>query len=154
MSKIIALFLVSLVSLLNVQAQADGPVKWAFTTISGRDPGEVKLVLTAQLAPGWHIYSQTLEPGGPMPTKVSFGSSEDFVLVGKPIEEGKSESVYSPAFDANTVYYSNRVSFIQTVRLTKPVANISGKIQYMLCTKDRCMLPTDVQFTLTGEPGS
>lgn len=88
-----------------------------------------------------------------MPTKVVFDSSEDFVLVGKPIEEGRPENVYSPAFDTNTLYYSNSVSFVQTVRLIKPVAKISGKIHYMLCTKERCMLPTDVQFTLTGQAG-
>lgn len=142
-----------MLSVSDLHSQSDGPIKWAFSSFKGADDGEIKLVLTAQLAPGWHIYSQTMEPGGPMPTKVSFSGSDEFVLVGKTTEEGKPENVYSPAFDMNTLYYSNSVSFIQTVRLKKPVTTISGKIQYMLCTKDRCMLPTDVPFTLTGQAG-
>lgn len=137
----------------TIQAQSEGPVKWVFSTYQGEQSDEIQVVVTAQLKDGWHIYSQTLEPGGPMPTKVSFGTSEDFVLIGRPNEEGKPESSYSQAFDTNTVFYSNSVSFVQKVKLKKPVANISGRVEYMLCTKDRCMLPTDVPFTLTGKSG-
>jgi thiol:disulfide interchange protein DsbD len=150
-SIIVILIWLSLVSTLH--AQSDSPVKWIFTTFQGSQTGEVKLVLTAQLASGWHIYSQNMEPGGPMPTRVSFGESEEFALVGRTVEEGKPEKAFSPAFDMNTVYYSHAVSFVQTVRLNKPVATISGKIQFMLCTKDRCMLPTDVPFTVIGQSG-
>ncbi|MBT1711314.1 hypothetical protein KK062_23935 [Fulvivirgaceae bacterium PWU5] len=144
---------ICLASLTDMHAQADGPVKWAFSTAPGEKADEVKLVITAQLAAGWHIYSQKLEPGGPMPTKISFRGSEDFVLVGNTFEEGKPESAYSSAFDTNTVYYSNTVSFVQIVQLRKSSAQISGRVEFMLCTKERCMLPTSIPFTFTGEGG-
>jgi DsbC/DsbD-like thiol-disulfide interchange protein len=153
MAKSILLVFLWLASLMHTQAQADGPVKWAFSAVPGEKSDEIKVVITAQLATGWHLYSQKLESGGPMPTKVSFGRSDDFVLIGNTTEEGKLESVYSPAFDMNTLYYSNAVSFVQIVRLQKPAATITGKVDFMLCTKERCMLPTSVPFTLTSNTG-
>lgn len=42
-----------------------------------------ELQITAQVQPGWHIYSITQKPGGPKPTKINLVASDRYRLLGQ-----------------------------------------------------------------------
>jgi thiol:disulfide interchange protein DsbD len=154
MKKLSILLLISLMTSFKVQAQIISTVSWNFTTVPGSENDQVKVVLTAKLAPDWHIYSQNTEPGGPLPTQISFEPSEDFMLIGSVSEVGSSERALSSTFHIKTTYYSNSVSFIQVIQLKTETAKVVGRIEYMLCTKDKCTMPTEVGFNVLGKISS
>jgi|ADGO01.1.fsa_nt_gi hypothetical protein len=73
-------------------AQVHDPVRWDFKveSVSGT---EATLAFTAILDDGWHIYSQFMEDGGPLPTSFTFEPSEKYTLVGEVEEEGSTGAV-------------------------------------------------------------
>src|SRR5262245_23811730 len=52
-----------------------------FTLRSGSQEGT--LYVTAEMAPGWHIYSITQAPGGPLKTKIKLTPSPAYKLTGE-----------------------------------------------------------------------
>ena len=66
-------------------AQIMTPVTWkSEMTMTGDDKG--KIVLTATIAPGWHMYSNDFEAGvGPQPLEITFPKLEGVTLDGKPV---------------------------------------------------------------------
>jgi hypothetical protein len=84
--KKIKLFLVASILLLSYVgfAQIERPVTWSY---SAEQKGEeATIILKATIEKGWHLYSQDIPTGGPIPTSFKFNSSPDFSLVGKTIE--------------------------------------------------------------------
>jgi hypothetical protein len=124
------------------------PVTWRFTALPGSG-NDAMLVLTAQIDPGWQMYSQKIVQGGPMPTRVSFEPSKDFELLGETTEEGARVESFDRNFNRRTIRYSNAVSFVQKIKLHKLNAKISGRIEFMLCTAGGCTAPEDITIELT-----
>src|SRR5260370_41741282 len=62
------------------------PVKW--TVVGGSSPREivsgrtVPLTLQAEIAKGWHIYSLTQKPGGPIPLRIELAGAAAVVVRG------------------------------------------------------------------------
>ena len=56
-------------------------VSAVLTPPEGDRPAE--LSITADIGPGWHIYSTTQKSGGPIPTKIALAKSDRFELAGR-----------------------------------------------------------------------
>lgn len=111
--------------------------------------GQYDVAITATLQKPWHIYSQNTEKGGPLPTKINFSPNPLVTLQGKVKEEGKLEKVYDENFKKNVLYYSNKVVFVQTVKLKGNVqTNITGTIEYMVCDDEMCLPPVKKSFDI------
>ncbi|NIP84468.1 MAG: hypothetical protein GTO03_02485, partial [Planctomycetales bacterium] len=64
-------------------AQPTGPhvtVRAQILPPQGR--GAARLSITAEILPGWHIYSITQRPGGPRPTSIQLDESPNYRLTG------------------------------------------------------------------------
>jgi thiol:disulfide interchange protein DsbD len=97
----------------------------------------------------WHIYSQNTGKGGPIATTVKFKTNPLVTVTGKTNEIGKLEKTYDKNFKTNVLYYSNKVQFVQTIKLKGKVkTNISGTIEYMVCDDSQCLPPTKKNFDL------
>ncbi|MFS8616706.1 MAG: cytochrome c biogenesis protein CcdA [Solitalea sp.] len=131
----------------GLSAQIFNPVSWDF---SARPSGENEMVLTlrATIDPGWHVYSQHLDEGGPIPTNFKFTPSSDYELKGGVEEVSEVERVMDPNFGMEVLYFSNEAVFEQTVVLKKPSTAISGVLEYMVCDDQRCLPPTEVEFSI------
>lgn len=129
-------------------AQVQNPAEWTFeATKKTADTYEV--VITATIDPGWHIYSQNTGKGGPLPTKVVFKPNPLVSLTGKVKEVGKLEKVKDEIFKTDVLYFSDRVQYVQTVKLKGKVkTNISGTVDYMLCNDHECLPPTKKSFDI------
>lgn len=132
-------------------AQNPQPVKWNFKSEPVTRP-ETTLIITASIAPGWHIYSQFMEKGGPLPTGFSFERSEEYSLVGKPEEKGKAIKFYDDIFMIDIIWYSDVVTFSQKIKLYEPFATVKGKVEFMVCNNQMCLPVNEQIFNIEVKP--
>ncbi len=130
-----------------VYAQIENPVKWSYTAKKISDK-VYDIYVTATLDAKWHIYAQDAGEG-PEPTTLSFGKNPLLSLDGKVKEDGKLEKQYDKNFGSTLKFYSQKVSFVQRVKLKSPVATVvKGSITYMVCNDSKCLPPKEIPFTV------
>jgi thiol:disulfide interchange protein len=131
-------------------AQQHRPVKWHFTSVPFNEK-EVSLVFTATLDEGWHVYSQFIEEGGPLPTTFTFKTDQAYSLRGKVKEESTPYKTYNDTFMMDIVWFAKTAVFSQKVALHAPSAVIQGKIEFMVCTDEMCLPPDEIAFSLEAK---
>ena len=129
------------------QAQIERPVTWTFAAKPGA-AGEATLTATATIAGNWHIYSQFIEDGGPVPTSFEFTPSPDYELVGKVAESPAPVKAFEKAFNMNIAYFPKRAVFSQKIRLKAPQATVKGTVTFMVCNDEKCLPPDEQEFSV------
>jgi len=135
----------------SVQGQILTPVKWSFTTEKTAE-NEVDLVFTAKIDKGWHLYSQFIAEGGPIPTSFSFTQTKDFKKISK-VKEGKPQEFMDPNFEMLLKFFSDKAVFRQKIKqLSSKPFTIKGSLEFMVCDDSRCLPPetVDFEFKLDG----
>ena len=129
----------------SAQAQVTSAVDWEMSKEKVSE-GVYDLYFTANVKPGWYIYSQFLESDeGPVATIFEFEELNGAKLDGKTTEKGKATKYYDEIFEMNLVKYSGKVVFKQRVKV-KAGQEIVGYLTYMSCDVNRCLPPEDVDF--------
>jgi thiol:disulfide interchange protein DsbD len=129
---------------IEVQAPLDDHIEWHFS--SEQSGSEWKLLFTATIDRGWHLYSQSMEDGGPMPTEFTFVRGEGYRLLGKVMETGDVVKSYDSTFVMDVAWYEKQVLFTQRVK-AKSKVDVEGEIKYSVCSKEVCV-PGSVKFKL------
>jgi thiol:disulfide interchange protein DsbD len=132
---------------LSVFSQIENPVKWTFAS---RNTGnaEAELVFTAKIDAGWHLYSQFIDEGGPVPTSFTIKKTPDFELVGKVQEPLKPTKAFEKAFGMEIAYFSNKAVFVQKIKLNKPDFKVNGSVEFMVCNDEQCLPPDQLEFSV------
>lgn len=147
MKKIVYTLLLSIITGVAV-GQIKDPVSWTFEA-KKKTADTYEVTLSATIQGKWHIYSQKTGKGGPIPTKVNFKPNPLVSLTGVVKEVGKIEKVYDEIFQTDVLYLSNKVQYVQTVKLKGKIkTNITGTIEYMVCDDAQCLPPTKKSFDL------
>ena len=81
-----------------VQAQVFEPVKWKYEVKALGDQ-EYEIIFKATIDDGWHLYSQFVEEGEPVPTSFGFDSIPEIEFIGPVEERGELETDFDPNFD-------------------------------------------------------
>jgi thiol:disulfide interchange protein DsbD len=140
--------------LFAVAAQAQGlnPV-----SLSGKlEPGQVKpgqnakILITAKIDPGWHLYSLTQPPGGPRPTRISIDESSPIKIDGKPTQP-KPKVAPDPNFSLPgqppfmTETFDNQAVFTVPVKVSDDAPTGAHKIivkfYFQACDDHQCLPP-------------
>ncbi|MBL7778222.1 MAG: thioredoxin family protein [Chitinophagales bacterium] len=132
-------------------AQIFDPVKWSWKATETAK-GEYSLVFTAKIDAKWHVYSQNIGEGGPVPTSFQFEKNSNVELVGKTTETGvKVHDGHDPVFDMQLKYYETGMTCTQKVKV-KADTKLKGTVEFMVCDDERCLPPTvvDFEFDLKG----
>jgi len=129
-----------------MSAEIQKPVTWSFSNKQISDT-EFDLVLTATVDNGWHLYSQFMGEGGPVPTSFKFTPSHDYVLVGKVSESPKPKKIYEKVFEMDVSFFEKKAVFTQKIKLNVPAAKVKGSVTFMLCNDSQCLPPEDVDFS-------
>lgn len=129
-----------------VQAQILKPVKWAYAAKRISKTDAVVLV-KATIENGWHIYSQHVGEGGPIPTSFTFTSSKAYALQGKTVEP-KPISKFEKTFNMNVSYFEKSVVFQQRIKLKAGQTIVKGTLEYMACDDHQCLPPEEVAFSV------
>ncbi|MBU0695144.1 MAG: disulfide bond formation protein DsbD, partial [Bacteroidetes bacterium] len=128
------------------------PVKWSFSSSSISEK-EAYVIFTVNIDKGWHVYSQNIGEGGPVPTSFSFEKSKDYNLIGKPSESPKAESAYDKNFGLQISWHEKQAVFKQKIRLNKSEVNVKGTLEFMVCNDKQCLPPEDIDFSIDVKAG-
>lgn len=126
------------------------PVKWSFSQEKISDK-ESYLVFTAKIDKGWTIYSQFTADDGPIPTTITFEESTGIELVGKASESGKKKEGMDALFGVNVIKFLADKPFVmkQKVKVKDASKKVSGYVTYMACDDEKCLPPTDEEFSFS-----
>lgn len=136
---------------MSTYAQVLRPAQWSYgvskTEVNVGD--EVDLLLTVTVDKDWYIYSSDLDPDlGPTPTTFSFQPHASYQLVGKVTPVTKAKKKYEEIWEGDILYFTEKATFKQRVRILKPDPVIKGSSDYQVCTNvdGRC-IPLNEDFT-------
>lgn len=145
MNKFFLYLLLTIVSLSTVQSQILDPVKWS-TSVKKISETEYDLISKATIEGGWHLYSQVVPEGGPLPTVFTFEENNAYKTIGK-VKEGKGVTELDPVFDMIITFFSNTATFTQRVQLTENKGTtVKGEVEFMVCDDTRCLPPNYVDL--------
>jgi thiol:disulfide interchange protein DsbD len=124
-------------------------VHWNFSSKKISDK-TYEVYITATIDDDWHIYSQSTPKEGPsLPTKITFNKNPLLSFQGKVKEVGKMVTKHEEILDVDLKYFQTKVDFVQVVKLkSNAKTSVSGSIEYMACTDERCLLPTTEKFSI------
>jgi thiol:disulfide interchange protein DsbD len=147
MKKLVLALAVMLFTQLGFSQMKD-PVLWSFSS-KKIDATTYEVYLTATIESGWHIYSQSTPDGGPIPTSIEFTKNPLITFDKTPAEKGKLEQHHEELFGVDVKQFSNKVVFVQTVKLKGKVnTNVSGSIEFMTCNDHECLPPKTQKFSI------
>ncbi|BAV94313.1 protein-disulfide reductase DsbD family protein [Ichthyobacterium seriolicida] len=128
-------------SFLFSTAQIYDPVKFSISATRISED-QVCLSLRAKIQDGWHMYSQHLDEGGPIPTSIKFLNSDgNYEIIGSTLE---SKSIYkhSELFSMDVRYFSGEAVFKQKIKLlTNEPFKVIAEVRYMACDDTNCIPP-------------
>lgn len=132
----------------------DSPVTWSFDL---EDLGEDKftLIFKADIDKGWNVYSQYIDEGGPVPTAIWYENEDLIEKIGKAEEEGHMKQGMDPIFEMEVIKFLADEPFIirQNVRAKDLTKVLKGYLTYMTCDDEKCLPPTDVEFSFDFSTG-
>jgi DsbC/DsbD-like thiol-disulfide interchange protein len=124
------------------------PVHWsviggpaARAVVSGRT---IPIVVQADIAKGWHIYSLTQRSGGPIPLRIDLIGEADMIVRGI-IKAPKPERQFDKNFGIETELYSGSPRFTIPVgvpgRLLSGIRKLQIRARYQVCSDKLCLPP-------------
>ena len=140
-------FLVFLISFLffvkSTLAQLDDqivrPAEWSYK-VSSKGNETYEITLKGKIKRGFHIYSQFIGEGGPIPLTIEFEKKEGVKLLGKAEESGGLIKIEKdPVFDIPLSYFEKEAIFTQKITSKNPSANFNVEINGMACDESSCI---------------
>lgn len=152
MKQRLLLILLSLLPLLNIQAQmVKGATSWK-QEHSNTAEGIVTLTFEATLQGGWHVYDVVLPEGGPTATHIELDGSKGVELLGGLTASKEPTSVYDENFQMTLRWHTGKVTFTQKAKITDPKGFVlAGDLIYMLCNDETCLAPTRIPFEIKSD---
>ena len=140
-------------SILSFNAPAQilkGIDKWEIKSVTkGKD---ATIRIKADVIPGWHLYSQHIASGGPIPTTFTFKPSKNYKLSGKTTEPA-GEEYDDPQFDMKIKFFNEDVDFQQRITiLTDKEFILKGNVEFMVCNDKQCLPPDLYEFEVKVIP--
>ena len=134
----------------SVFSQIYDPVKWS-TSVEKISDIEYNLIATATIESGWHLYSQVVPEGGPIPTLFTYDDSSGKVRTMGNTSEEEGHTVDDPVFNMKIKFFENSATFKQKVELVEGTNLVNGIVEFMVCDDARCLPPEEVDlvFDLT-----
>lgn len=134
---------------LSASAQIVSPVKWKIDLEkSGDSIGYV--VFDATIDEGWHLYSNDLPEGGPVPTSVEWKNLENVKVVGGLEVSPKPHEEISEIFMLKLGSWSKHATLKQKVEFQSEDYKIEGYVTYMACNDGTCQPPQKETFKFAG----
>ncbi|MCD0472239.1 cytochrome c biogenesis protein CcdA [Flavobacterium sp. JAS] len=149
------IFLVSIMLLFSIMAKAQiyNPIKWK-PSVQKISDTEYELNIKAIIDNGWHLYSQNVADGGPIPTHFTFPKSPDFQLLGD-VKEEKGKTVQDPVFKMPIKFFEKETTFKQRIKIigSKPF-KIKSEAEFMVCNDENCLPPSTEEMEFNVSPNT
>ncbi len=155
----IALLALAIVSF-SAFAKED-PVSWTLAPANNRQvvaPGsKANLTLQAKIEAGWHLYSPTTPPGGPIITKILVTPSP--AISATRLYRPQPVRKLDPNFNIDTETYTGTAEFLieaDSAASANGTTPFETTVRYQTCSDTKCLPPVKkvVQTSLTFTPGA
>ena len=129
------------------------PVQWSFELEPASvSPGQrVAGLLTAEIEPGWHLYSPTTPAGGPIPTKIEMAESPS--VASWKLFQPKPNRRMDDNFQLETETYEEEAVFQFDILLAEDAAlgsrDLEAKVRFQVCDDRLCLPPVRKTATAT-----
>ena len=135
-------------------AQEEVPVTWSFSMEEIGDDN-YNLIFKADIDKTWTVYSQYIEPGGPVPTSIWYENESIIEKVGDAIENGHMKKGMDAVFEMEVTKFlaDQPFTITQQVKIKDPTQRLKGYLTFMTCDDERCLPPTDVEFVFDFTSG-
>ena len=123
----------------NVQWQAE---------VSDRNEKLVSIQITAEIEPGWHLYSaQTPKNAGPIPVGFEVQKNR-FVKIKEPfVEKTKAIKKFDANFDSDVYIFEDKFKGEFKVK-SKNDTILNMTVTYMICNEVMCLPPVDETLSI------
>jgi len=146
MKKIILSLVIALISFSGF-SQIQNPVKWSYS-VEKNGTENATLVISAKIDKGWHLYSQFIGEGGPVPTTIKFKASIEYTLVGKTEESPKPHSIYEELFGMKVAFFEKNATFKQKIKVSSTKDfKVAGTLEFMVCDDKQCLPPEEMEIS-------
>ena len=136
----------------SVSGKSQNPVQWTATSNipAVRAGAKFTARVSARIEAGWHIYSITQGPGGPVPTEITVVPKQPFTLDGFVIGP-LPHSSYDENFQIQTDTYSKVAAFkVPVIADTKAPAGANAlaiDVRFQACNDRQCLPAKTVHHT-------
>tara|TARA_R110000868_G_scaffold193008_1_gene437633 strand:- start:14283 stop:16262 length:1980 start_codon:yes stop_codon:yes gene_type:complete len=127
------------------QAQILEPIKWT-TSVEKTSDTEYMLISKATIEKGWHLYSQNVPDGGPIPTAFIYDDASGALNFVGGTEEEEGVTIHDPVFEMKIKFFEKTATFKQKVTLSEGINTVKGTVEFMVCDDTRCLPPTEVEL--------
>ena len=147
MYKSIRFLFVALALLMAAVTVSAQNVTWKSSVehLSGDD---YRIVLNASIPDSYHMYDMGPYKDGPNATTITVTPSAGAELVGAVEQLTKPDRHYDAMFGMEIGTFSGKASFAQKVKLTASQADVTVKLEWMICNDTNCLPPDDLELTV------
>ncbi len=144
--KSIVLAIAAFAAVMPARAQIE-PVMWS-TEVNPLENGVYRIVFTASVDAGWHIYDLgPYEVGGPMATSFEFADGEGYELDGGVYALADPVREFNDVYDMEIGYYEGKAQFAQNVKVPSGAVSLGVTADWMACNDQNC-ITGDRDFTI------
>lgn len=117
-------------------------------TLEDKGTAEKKIIVTAKIKDGWHLYDQNMPEDGPNSTEFTFYKLEGARRVGGFVANRKAIEEYDKQFEMTLRFFDKQVSFVQNIVVTDPEKfYIELGVTAQACDDQACLPPATEEFT-------
>jgi len=135
------------------QGMDESVVKWK--AVAPADPvraGErFEVRVEATISAGWHLYSTTQPPGGPIPTRFTLITEEPFYSAGPP-KQDPPRVEFDPNFGINTEFFDDSAEFGIPINISESAEpgeyEVQLQVRFQVCDDRMCLPPTRVPIPI------
>lgn len=116
------------------------PVRWSLRVPPDTGGARRMAELTARIEPGWHLYSLTQPPGGPIATRIQ--------LLGLPtprlalLERRRPDTLPDAVFGIMSEFYDDSVTIrVPLSAAARPGRRLLVAVTFQACTSRLCLTP-------------
>ncbi len=149
-----SIVILMLLSSISVYSQILTPVLWD-SEVKQADGDTIALVMHASIEENWHLYTQDIPDGGPIPTTFTFENpNNDFELIGE-TTESESHISFDKIFEMELGYFDISATFTQKIKLlNKDLSAINVLVDFQSCDDEKCIFESaEMTFQLMATDG-
>ncbi|HIB76169.1 MAG TPA: hypothetical protein EYO58_00860 [Flavobacteriales bacterium] len=137
----------------SLSSQILDPVDWSWEK-EDLENGTFMLTFEAEIDPEWYVYSQFVDPNGPIPTSFHYEDSSLIEFIGHTTEEGKKTiQGFDPIFEIDLKKFGEHAFFKQKIKLNDPNVSLKGYLEFMCCDSEKCLPPEIIDFDFGEDSG-
>ncbi len=133
----------------GVQQDVIDPLTW-HTSVEKTGQNTYNLIIEADIADGWHLYSQFNDPNASLPIEFEWHNAEgQYKVLGK-AKEIDTHQAYNEVFKATETFFSKHAKLIQPIEIINPNLKKIVVTLYGQACKEACIqVQKDLTFDLT-----